>query len=74
MLLVDVALDWIMQVDLGQKHIFPPKILTASLRLDLVTWSTSQKIVLINELTVPWEAEIFERKRLRYTDIAVKAD
>ena len=66
-----------MQVDLDQKLIFPPEIITTSLRPDLVLWSTSQKAVFIVELTVPWEAavgEAYERKRLKYADIAAEAE
>ena len=40
-------------------------------------WSTSQKSVVMVELTVPWEAavgEAFERKRLRYSDVAAAAE
>ena len=39
--------------------------------------STSQKTLFIVELTVPWEAavgEAYERKRLKYSDIATKAE
>ena len=75
--LLDLARDWRMQVDLDQKLIFPPEIITTSLRPDLVLWSTSQKAVFIVELTVPWEAavgEAYERKRLKYADIAAEAE
>ena len=74
--LLDTARDWRMQVDLDQRLIFPPEIITTSLRLDLVLWSASQKSVFIVELTVPWEAavgEAYERKRLKYSDIAAEA-
>ena len=75
--LLDSARDWRMQVDLDQKLLFPPEILTTSLRPDLVMWSSSRKVVLIIELTVPWEAavgEAYERKQLKYADIAAEAE
>ena len=75
--LLDSARDWKMQVDLDQKLLFPSEILTTNLRPDLVMWTTSQKVVLIVELTVPWEAavgEAYERKRLKYSDIAAEAE
>ena len=66
-----------MLVDLDKKLVFLPEIVTTSLRPDLVLWSTSQKAVFIVELTVPWEAavgEAFERKKLKYADIAAEAE
>ncbi|KAJ8362447.1 hypothetical protein AAFF_G00373990 [Aldrovandia affinis] len=75
--LLDTARDWRMQVDLEQRLIFPPEIITTNLRPDLVLWSTSQKLLVIVELTVPWEAavgEAYERKRLKYSDIAAEAE
>jgi hypothetical protein len=74
--LLDAARDWKMQVDLDQQLKFPPEILNTNLRPDLVLWSTSQKSLIIVELTVPWEAavgEAYERKKLKYSDIAVEA-
>ncbi|KAK0130886.1 hypothetical protein N1851_034431 [Merluccius polli] len=73
--LLDTARDWRMQVD--QRLIFPPEIITTNLRPDLVLWSTSQKLLFIVELTVPWEAavgEAYERKRLKYSDKATEAE
>ena len=49
-----------MQVDLDQRLIFPSEIITTNLRPDLVLWSTSQKLLFIVELTVPWEAAVGE--------------
>ena len=66
-----------MLVDLDKKLVFLPEIVTTSLRPDLVLLSTSQKAVFIVELTVPWEAavgEVFERKKLKYADIAAEAE
>ena len=62
-------------MDLDKKLVFPPEIVTTSLRPDLVLWSTLQKSVFIVELTVPWEAavgEAFERKQLRYSEVVAE--
>ena len=64
-------------MDLDKKLVFPSEIVTTNLRPDLILWSTSQKSVVMVELTVPWEAavgEAFERKRLRYSDVAAAAE
>ncbi|KAE8288507.1 hypothetical protein D5F01_LYC12379 [Larimichthys crocea] len=74
--LLDTARDWKMKVDLDQKLI-PPEIITTNLRPDLILWSTSQKLLYIVELTVPWESavdEAYECKCLKYTDIAAEAE
>ena len=66
-----------MQVDLDQKLVFPPEIITTNLRLGLVLWSTMQKSLFIVELTVRREAavsEAYERKHLKYSDIAAEAE
>lgn len=65
-----------MLVDIGQQLIFPPEIAATTLRPDLVLWSPSLKAVNIIELTVPWEGateEAYERKKLRYTELAADA-
>ena len=75
--ILDSARDWRMLVDLDKKLVFPPEIITTNLRPDLVLWSTSQKSVFIVELTVPWEAavgEAYERKQLKYADMAAEAE
>ncbi|XP_047436657.1 uncharacterized protein LOC125005378 [Mugil cephalus] len=75
--ILDSARDWRMLVDLDKKLVFPPEIITTNLRPDLVLWSTSQKSVFIVELTVPWEAavgEAYERKQLKYADVAAEAE
>ncbi|TWW81830.1 hypothetical protein D4764_01G0016450 [Takifugu flavidus] len=44
---------------------------------DLVLWSKSCRRVFIVELTVPWEeaiGEAYERKRLRYANLAAEAE
>ena len=71
-----VARDWKMLVDIGQQLIFPAEIAATTLRPDLVLWSPSLKSVYIAELTVPWEnavEEAYERKKLRYTELAAEA-
>ena len=62
--------------DIGRQLVFPPEIATTTLRPDLVLWSPSLKKVYIIELTVPWEDavdEAYERKHLRYADLAAEA-
>ena len=70
------ARDWKMLVDIGQQLVFPAEIAATTLRPDLVLWSPSLKSVYITELTVPWEnsvEEAYERKKLRYTELAADA-
>lgn len=65
-----------MLADIGSQLVFPSEIATTTLRPDLVLWSPSIKKVYIVELTVPWEdsmEEAFERKHLRYSDLAAEA-
>lgn len=71
-----LARDWKMLADIGKQLVFPSEIATTSLRPDLVLWSPSIKKVYIIELTVPWEdsmEEAYERKHLRYADLAAEA-
>jgi len=45
--------------------VFPPEIATTSLRPDMVLWSSSLKVYIM-ELTVPWENSVeaaYERKQ-----------
>ncbi|KAL7852145.1 hypothetical protein SRHO_G00179300 [Serrasalmus rhombeus] len=59
---------------------FIPKLsfyLQKRLHPDLVLWSNSYRCVYVIELTVPWEEaidEAYERKRLRYSDLAAQAE
>ncbi|TWW71679.1 hypothetical protein D4764_16G0001760 [Takifugu flavidus] len=72
-----VARDWEMRVDLSQRLIFPSEVAVTNLRPDLVLWSKSCRRVFIVELTVPWEeaiGEAYERKRLRYANLAAEAE
>ncbi|KAK9524409.1 hypothetical protein VZT92_016805 [Zoarces viviparus] len=71
-----MARDWKMLVDIGQQLIFPPEIAATNFRPDLVLWSPSLNSVYIIELTVPWEnafEEAYERKKLRYAELAAEA-
>lgn len=71
-----LARDWKMLADIGRQLVFPPEIATTTLRPDLVLWSPSLKKVFIIELTVPWEDavdEAYERKHLRYAELAAEA-
>ncbi|TWW62722.1 hypothetical protein D4764_04G0013690 [Takifugu flavidus] len=71
-----MARDWKMLFDVGQQLTFPLEIAATTLRPDLVLWSSSLKSVYIIELTVPWESsaeEAYERKKLRYTELAAEA-
>lgn len=70
------ARDWKLLVDIGHQLTFPPEIASTTLRPDMVLWSPSVKSVYILELTVPWEnavEEAYERKKLRYTELAMDA-
>ena len=74
---LNAARDWQMQADLDRRLIFPPEIATTTLRPDLVLWSNTRKLVYIIELTVPWEdnvEEAYERKKLRYSNLAAEAE
>lgn len=70
------ARDWKLLADLDRRLCFPAEIASTDLRPDLVLWSPSLRLVYIIELTVPWEGaveEAYERKRLRYADLAADA-
>lgn len=63
-----------MRVDLERKLQFPTEITNTSLCPDIVMWSSSSKILLLVELTIPWEAGMeaaWESKRLKY-DLVVE--
>ena len=71
------ANDWEMQVDLGGKLVVPREIVSTNLRPDLVLWSASKRVVYFIELTVPWEDSVeedYERKKLRYADLAAETE
>ena len=75
--LVSNQAAWQMQVDLGPPLIFPGHIASTRLRPDMVVWADSKKVVLIVELTVPWEANMewaHERKATKYSDLKVECE
>ena len=70
--LLQQARHWEMQVDLKQKLVFPDVVQTR-LRPDIVIWSKAPKMMIILELTVPWEKrtdEAHERKWSKYQELA----
>ena len=70
-----MASDWDMRVDLGRQLRFPERIVTTSLRPDMVLTSDTSKQVVIIELTVPWEERAEEansRKWAKYEELAVE--
>lgn len=74
--IMQVAQDWKLEVDLDKKLVFPPEIMVTTLRPDVVLWSASAHSALVVELTVPWEdgvEEAFERKKLKYSELAQQA-
>ncbi|KAJ8347374.1 hypothetical protein SKAU_G00287750 [Synaphobranchus kaupii] len=74
---LNAARDWEMRIDLSQRLTFPSEITVTNLCPDLVLWSNSCRRVFIVELTVPWEDaidEAYERKKLRYANLAAEAE
>ena len=70
--LLQQARHWEMQVDLKQKLAFPD-IVQTRLHPDIVIWSRTLKMMILVELTVPWEErtdEAHERKRSKYQELA----
>ena len=70
-----LAPGWSMRTDLDKQLRFPFDITVTTLRPDIVLWSTSEKRVLLVELTVPWEQNIqeaYERKKARYADLVAE--
>ena len=67
--------DWQVRCDLDAIGGFPEKISVTALRPDIIIWSETGKEVIIGELTVPWEDNIYEaheRKRTKYTELAAE--
>ena len=57
---------------MDKKLVFPHEITTTTLRPDIILWSPGRKIVIMIELTVPWETraqQAHERKRLKYDQL-----
>ena len=70
--LLHASPQWRMEVDLDKRLVFPMQIVTTRLRPDIIIWSESPKMVVMVELTVPWEermAEATERKRGKYQEL-----
>jgi len=66
------AQSWELRVDLGRKLVFP-EIVHTTLRPDMVLWAPLARIIIIVELTVPWEEscdEANERKTSKYAELA----
>ena len=64
--------DWELNVDLNTRLKFPINISTR-LRPDIVLHSEKEKLIVMLELTVPWESrmeEAFERKKLKYSELS----
>ena len=66
------ASDWKLEVDLGERMVFPPEVAASELRPDLVVWSGGSRVVVLGELTVPWEENTevaHEFKTRKYADL-----
>ena len=69
------ARDWQVRADLDGKGSFPQHVVLTNLRPDIVLWADSVKVVILGELTVPWEDNIdyaFERKLARYSELVAE--
>ena len=68
------ASDWMVLFDLPEcPLVVPPLIIDTPLRPDILIWSGSSRVVLLVELTCPWEENLGKasaRKRQRYSDLA----
>lgn len=70
--ILSTAGDWQLKVDLHHQLIFPPEVLSTTLRPDIVLWSKNSRTVVLLELTVPWETraeEAHERKKRKYQQL-----
>ncbi len=66
------ANDWEVLLDLNQRLVFPMEVAVTDMRPDLVVWSKRGRVVVVGELTVPWEDNIDERhefKKAKYLDL-----
>ena len=52
------ANDWKLMVDLDNKALFPVEVASTTMRPDIVLWLVSTMLLVIAELTVPWEENI----------------
>ncbi len=70
--LLSKANDWELRCDLDSQLVFPPEVAITPMRPDLVIWSPAGKMLIIGELTVPWEDNVEERhefKKAKYQDL-----
>ena len=70
--LLSTAQDWKVQVDIGRQLSIPKNIVDTNLRPDMIITSESTKLIVLVELTVPWEDRIdeaHELKRAKYEPI-----
>ena len=66
------ASDWQLMVDIGRQLRMLTEIVTTTLRPDMVIRSDSTRVVILIELTVPWEDRIdeaHETKASKYVDL-----
>ena len=67
-----MARDWKLQADLSNRLVFPNEIVATRLRPDILIYSQEKRLIVILELTVPWEErmdEAQERKKEKYNDL-----
>ena len=65
--LLNEAKDWTVQDDLDRRLVFPQDICSTSLRPDILVSSEESKVIILIELTVPWEDRIEEAHELKMT-------
>ena len=74
---VDRGRSWKVRTARDGVQTVPSEIVETRLRPDIVAWSPEAKIVVLIELTVPWESrleEAHERKLLKYTDLRLECE
>ena len=70
--LLNQSTDWQLMVDIGRQLRFPPDLCATKLRPDIVLRSNAIKLLIIIELTVPWEdrlEEAHELKAAKYAEL-----
>lgn len=71
--LLSLGGQWQLAADLSRQLKFPLEITMTSLRPDIVLWSATTKVVIMVELTVPWEEHMeaaHEHKKGKYAELA----
>jgi len=63
--LLNEAKDWTVQDDLDRRLVFPQEICSTNLRPDILVTSQEGKVIILIELTVPWEDRIEEAHELK---------